>query len=246
MEVAVDQADGPRMHFVLKLYDRRFGTDLRSVLHKHIPHTATGEQLFQDFVRDGQILPFLTEYDHEAKTGSFSIEPADVYYPDSDDDDDDDGDGDGGNEATNIRRAKYEAALWYQCNEYYASETTAYERLAELQGKSIPQLHAHVGVRLREDPCNKKEKTTPAFSSLDRYLDIKGVLLQKITGYRLWDLPIVQNVAPQSQDAWPLIVQTAVDAVHEINKRGIILEDCGPRNVVVDQQTATPFVIDFA
>jgi hypothetical protein len=41
-------------------------------------------------------------------------------------------------------------------------------------------------------------------------------------------------------------VQSAVDAAHEINLRGILMQDCKPRNVVVDQSSQAPFIIDFA
>jgi hypothetical protein len=33
---------------------------------------------------------------------------------------------------------------------------------------------------------------------------------------------------------------------HEINELGIIMWDAAPRNVVVDQQSHTPRIIDFA
>ncbi|KAL2133613.1 hypothetical protein VTI74DRAFT_2015 [Chaetomium olivicolor] len=42
------------------------------------------------------------------------------------------------------------------------------------------------------------------------------------------------------------IIQSAADAAHEINKRGIIMNDCAPRNVVVDGQSNTPRIIDLA
>jgi hypothetical protein len=42
-------------------------------------------------------------------------------------------------------------------------------------------------------------------------------------------------------------VQSAVDAAYHINMRGVIMNDCAPRNVMVKQgDSQTPFIIDFA
>jgi len=77
------------------------------------------------------------------------------------------------------------------------------------------------------------------------YFEVKGVLLQVIDGYKLWDIATTPG-APADPKAWPAIIQAAIDAAHEINKRGVFMEDAAPRNVVVDAQTQKPFIIDLA
>ena len=42
------------------------------------------------------------------------------------------------------------------------------------------------------------------------------------------------------------MIQTAADTAHEVNKRGILMEDCAPRNVMVDARVQKPFIIDLA
>ncbi|EAQ84371.1 hypothetical protein CHGG_08385 [Chaetomium globosum CBS 148.51] len=78
--------------------------------------------------------------------------------------------------------AKYEAALWQDCIEYFECETKAYQQLSDLQGTLVPRLYAHL----------------------------------------------------------------VADAAYEINKRGVLMEDCAPRNVVVDSQSQTPRIVDLA
>ncbi|KAM0229981.1 hypothetical protein ACHAP5_011482 [Fusarium lateritium] len=130
--------------------------------------------------------------------------------------------------------ARFESALWYEANQQY-NETGAYTRLEDLQGIMIPRLYAQVQVASKDnnDPdCND-------------YMSVKGILLQVIPGCNLWDFA-ESSWSPQSQQEWTCIVQQAVDAAHEINKRDIILNDSGPRNVVVDKATHKPFIVDLA
>ncbi|PNP85141.1 hypothetical protein FNYG_01529 [Fusarium nygamai] len=57
---------------------------------------------------------------------------------------------------------------------------------------------------------------------------------------------IAAPCAPTTEEEWFSIVQSAVDSTHEINKRGIVLDDSAPRNVVVDQTTHQVFIVDFS
>ncbi|KAG7287281.1 hypothetical protein NEMBOFW57_006788 [Staphylotrichum longicolle] len=45
---------------------------------------------------------------------------------------------------------------------------------------------------------------------------------------------------------WPAIIQAAADAAHQINKRGVLMEDGAPRNVMVETRLQKPFIIDLA
>ncbi|KAH8680666.1 hypothetical protein BX600DRAFT_428650 [Xylariales sp. PMI_506] len=78
-----------------------------------------------------------------------------------------------------------------------------------------------------------------------QYFEIKGILSQRIYGYDLFDLPI-SPFSPLDQNEWSSLLQSAVDLAHDINKRGYLLNDCSPRNVVVDKRSQSPFIIDLA
>ncbi|KAL2131880.1 hypothetical protein VTI74DRAFT_4492 [Chaetomium olivicolor] len=177
--------------------------------------------VFRSFIKRGLMTPFLHELDEEKKTDILPSRPGDFL----------DGSAEG--------LAKYEAALWRECDEHFQCETEAYTRLRDFQGKSIPQMLAHVRLVLRDDdiPGDLRQMTS--------YFEVKGVLLECIDGYNLGDIATSQ-LAPPDPKEWPGIIQSAANAAHEINRRGIMLRDCAPRNVVFDRRSHIPYIIDFA
>ena len=96
---------------------------------------------------------------------------------------------------------------------------------------------------------NKSSNRTPADLQPEAvsYSEVWGVLLEGIDGYTLEGIT-TSPLAPPAHDQkeWRQIIQSAVDLAHEINKRGIIMQDSAPRNVVVDKWSQTPRIIDFA
>ncbi|RYO82852.1 hypothetical protein DL763_008084 [Monosporascus cannonballus] len=224
MDVTINTKSGSDIRAVLKLYDRRFGTDLRSIRGKHVPHTPADEAAFQSFVRRGDIVPLLRELEEEKKTAL--IMPKAWHLLDG----------------TPEGRAKYETALWQECNDYFNCETETYARLKDLQGRSIPRLYAHVRLALPSPDVPQDLLQQP---QLARYLEVKGILLGLILGYSLWDLA-TSPLSPSDHKIWPGIVQSAVDAAHDINRRGILMDDCEPRNVIVDKRSQSPFIIDLS
>jgi hypothetical protein len=227
MDVTVRTQSGSNIRAVLKLYDRRFGSGLRKILGKHAPHTSEDEAAFRNFVRQGRTTPFLEELQETKWT---SLIPPQPYYVLGD------------SPYTPEDKARYEAALWQECDEYFDCETEVYSRLEDLQGKSIPRLYAHVRLVSRE-PDMPHELLQPQMA---RYFDVKGILVELIPGYNLSDLA-TSPLAPRDRSKWPALVQSAVDAAHHINTRGVIMDDCAPRNVMVKQgDPQTPFIIDFA
>jgi hypothetical protein len=73
----------------------------------------------------------------------------------------------------------------------------------------------------------------------------KASLLEAIHGYKFWDIDSSPGTPPNPK-VWPAIIQAEADAVHQINLRGVPMDDCGPRNVVVDARQQKPFIIDLA
>ncbi|KAF5629987.1 kinase-like domain protein [Fusarium tjaetaba] len=67
--------------------------------------------------------------------------------------------------------------------------------------------------------------------------------MQDLKGCSLSDL-ITAPWAPTTEEEWFSIVQSAVDSTHEINKRGIVLDDSAPHNVVADRITHPVFIVD--
>ncbi|KAG7294345.1 hypothetical protein NEMBOFW57_004416 [Staphylotrichum longicolle] len=218
---------GAKTHFraVLKVYDRRFGEHLRSDLHQnHRPHTPEHEAAFQSFVKEGKIESFICG--REESMRQKKLLPGCGHILDG----------------TENGIAKFEAALWHESKKLFSCEAEAYERLEDLQGKAIPRLYAHVRLTLPKTLVQKELLDEPETAP---YFEVYGIILERITGYNLIDMPM-SALSPENTKLWPGIVQSAVDAVHEINKRGVLMRDCGPRNVVVDKRSQTPFVVDLA
>ncbi|KAK3309862.1 uncharacterized protein B0T15DRAFT_16390 [Chaetomium strumarium] len=213
---------GPPIHCVLKLYDRRFGSSLRDVLgNEPAPYTQENEAAFQTFVARGMMPGFLRHLDERNETAQFAV-AAWKFLEEPD---------------RTERLAKYEAALWYDCIEHFECETQAYRRLADLQGKLVPRMLAHVSLS-----PTKLATTIPQEAA--SYFNIEGILLERIDGYCLSDL--TGFPPPSNLKEWQQIIQSAADAAHEINKYGIIMKDCAPRNVVVDRRSNTPRIVDLA
>ncbi|KAF5966167.1 hypothetical protein FBULB1_11796 [Fusarium bulbicola] len=204
---------------ILKLYDRRFGSSFRGSYGKNIPYCDQAQAAFHSFLQRGAMGPFLKELDDE-------LSSPDVTVP---------------RYASQLRDepdgvAKFEAALWRNANNGFKTETEAYTRMQDLQGVLIPKLYAVVHV------VTAKENT----QQYNEYLDIHGILLEPIAGCSLRDLITAPPYAPTTKEEWSSIVQCAVDSVHEINKRGIVLGDSAPCNVVVGQTSHHVFFVDFA
>ncbi|EAQ88816.1 hypothetical protein CHGG_05435 [Chaetomium globosum CBS 148.51] len=107
---------------------------------------------------------------------------------------------------------------------------------SHLQGESIPRMLAHVRVIV---PVPKLP------SEMSKYFELKGVLVERISGYSLADLG-TSPLAPSDPKKWPAIVQSAVNLAHTLDATGVLMGDCAPRNVIVDKRTHKPFFIDFA
>ncbi|KAF9773464.1 hypothetical protein IL306_008705 [Fusarium sp. DS 682] len=212
---------------VLKLYDRRFGTHFRELNGKYKPCRSQDEAAYRSFLQQGKMRPFLEELEETYRTAL--IQPsASHFYEDEDEHTLPDG------------AERFEAALWYEADQHFKTETRAYAQLNDLQGKYIPRLYAHV----RLPPPEIDADALTDMESED-YLRVHGVLMQYIPGFELRNLTKSLPV-PSDISEWTAIAQRAVDAAHEINKRGVILQDSGPRNVMVNRVAKIPFIIDFA
>lgn len=218
---------GEPFEAVLKLFDRRFGEYLRSNGRVHWPYMRRSEDAFDSFVRRNVMDCFITKLLQEREKALFKKPPHHFIHDDDDDDDD------GENEMN-----RYEAALWQECEDMFDCEVKSYEHLKDFQGTGIPRLLASVHLVGESSTIPSDLVNEPAA----KYWDVKGILLQYIPGINL------MNLDSSSIDVkeWESLIQRSVDLAHEINKSGLVMEDCSPRNVIVHQQSQQPFFIDFA
>ncbi|KAL6824267.1 hypothetical protein J3E69DRAFT_287188 [Trichoderma sp. SZMC 28015] len=220
MCVTITLDSGQDVQAVLKLYDRRFGMDLRDCNEVHLPLTTAKQALFESFVRRSAIGPFLIQLAQDQEKELIPI-PAHHHL-------DDDFEG----------SEKYEAALWKDCDDMFHCETKAYELLKDLQGAGVPRLLA--AVRLVDTSSSTPSDLIDGPDA--KYWDVNGILLQFIPGINLINL----DSSSIDVKEWPILVQRSMDLVHKINEHGVVMMDCSPRNVIVDQQSQQPFIIDFA
>ncbi|KAK4060357.1 hypothetical protein Trihar35433_10221 [Trichoderma harzianum] len=221
MCVTITLDSGQVIHAVLKLYDRRFGVDLRDYRMVHLPLTTAKQALFESFVRRNAIGPFLTQLAQDQERELLPIQPHHHL-------DDDNFEG----------SEKYEAALWKDCDDMFHCETKAYELLKDLQGAGIPRLLA--AVRLVDTSSSIPSDLIDGSDA--KYWEVNGILLQFIPGINLINL----DSSSIDVKEWPILVQRSMDLAHKINEYGVVMMDCSPRNVIVNQQSQQSFIIDFA
>ncbi|KAL9566587.1 hypothetical protein ACKAV7_009502 [Fusarium commune] len=178
---------------IVKLCDRRFGTQFCECYDENIPYCDQAKAAYHSFLQRGAMGPFLEELDDEQST------PDVIPRTASDIRDEPDG------------VARFEAALWRSANKHFKTQTEAYMRMRDHQGVLIPKLYAVLRVvTVKED------------SREDEYLDIHGILLKPIAGHSLSDL-ITAPCAPVTKKEWLSTVQRAVDSAHEISISEVFL-----------------------
>ncbi|KAI1394580.1 hypothetical protein F4819DRAFT_481118 [Hypoxylon fuscum] len=215
MVVTFDTQLGP-MKAILKLYDRRFGPDFRTIGGRYSPHTSEDEAIWQEYVHQGRAPEFFDRIKQDQAASRLYWSP-EHYYEDSWE-----------------GRAQYEGGLQRRVLEYFDTETATYERLADIQGTYIPTMLAHVYV----------SQPLPDLAKMEVYFRIPDILIQLINSCSLWQLADPSN-APKAKELEG-IVQEAVDIANAINDHGVVMKDCRPQNVIVEWDTHQPFIHDFA
>ncbi|RYP89567.1 hypothetical protein DL770_004288 [Monosporascus sp. CRB-9-2] len=207
---------------ILKLFDRRFSIYReREGYASEYPHTQQTEAAWQDYVRRGSaevLFDCFRRIDEEEGTGQYHL----LYKND---------------EKTEWERlVEQEGLVCYSEQIRHATEVQAYKELQALQGRCVPRFMASVTLDMPSTP--------PDLPST--YFEIRGILLQKVCGFKLEDL---LSKLPNNPLAWEEIIQNAVDAAKEINRAGVLHRHCSSWNVVVarlDEYTFQPFILDFA
>lgn len=126
MLVQLDSSPPFKGHFILKLYDRRFATQLRND-EEASPWSPEIESEYNEFVYDGRASEFFD-------LCSAKFRDDDEYWVD-----------DEHREMWN--REQHEAYLQYLCRRTYNTESDAYSLLHDMQGKHVPRLFARLLLR---------------------------------------------------------------------------------------------------
>ncbi|KAE8358597.1 hypothetical protein BDV27DRAFT_150296 [Aspergillus caelatus] len=117
----------------------------------------------------------------------------------------------------------------------YETEVELYQTLKDIQGKDIPQLFACLTV--------SSSSSSQEFS-VNKYIDVPGVLLQYIDGFLLTDM-----AAHAPREVWQSVCDDAIQIVNLIGDRGILNGDVKTRNFIVQENPGRKFkvfMIDFA
>lgn len=228
MVIAYKTKSGIPKKAVLKVFDRRFGKSFRKIpapYECYAPHTSEKENSWSNYIRRGKAQALFEEIkaDYE-QTQTLPCCPAE-YWMDEDDPD---------------RFARFEGALQYDALRHFKNETTAYERLVEVQGQCIPKLLAHVRISLGSD----ETKTAGINTDNSKFFEINGILMEQIEGFSLDKL--LSNPTLLDEGKWKNVLQRVVDTAKDINERGVVLGDCRPGNVLIRASSETPFFHDFA
>lgn len=224
-EIVYETKSGGTRRGVLKVFDRRFGQSFRKVPGLHelvfLGHTTGLEAAWRGYVREGKAEAFFEEIrnNQERNDNTLPRGPAKYFIQRRPD-----------------RKARYEGALQYNCLRSFENETRAFERLADLEGQSIPKLLAHVRVLVEADDLNT-EGTEGA-----EFFRVNGIIMEQIEGFSLDDL----LSSPLTADRWEDVLQRTVDSTKEINIRGVVMSDCRSGNVMVQTSNGTPIIHDFA
>lgn len=187
----------PPKHAVVKLYDRRYALQLRED-KKIVPWTQSVEEQYREFVGSGEAAEFIAALEEDDDTGDDVGQPWDA--------------------------ARDEAFLFDFCRDLYISETEAYRRLEDLQGRNVPKAFAKIRLKLwsSSDP--------PSVDTRD-FFEVPGILMEYIRGY---DLAKMMFHAPSS--TWQNTCEEAIRIVNVIGDHGILNEDIKTRNVLIREE----------
>lgn len=128
-----------------------------------------------------------------------------------------------------------EAYLHDHMQGLYETEVEVYNTLKDIHGKDIPQLFACFTV-----PSSSSSQEV----SVNKYIDIPGILLQYIDGF-----PLTNIAAHASRETWQSLCDDAIQIINLIGDRGILNEDVNTRSFIVHDNPGNKlkvFMIDFA
>ncbi|CAM1505883.1 Fc.00g115200.m01.CDS01 [Cosmosporella sp. VM-42] len=221
MEVRLKTQDGDEQTAVLKLYDRRFGSNRREPYSRTgRPHTPETEAAWKEYLSSGMAETLLKQL-------RYNDRPAFAY---NDEDDDDEP------QSKLEQLGKIECKAYYYCQKQHSTEVQAYRKLKALQGSCIPEFIASVTF-----------DSIPVPDDLPGcYFQVPGILLEHVPGFPFRD--IILRI-PEKPQLWQELIQAAVDLTVKVNQAGVFHNDCKPRNFLVKELGENKYqlyLLDFA
>lgn len=205
---------------VLKLYDRRFSTQLRDDMGAK-PWTPEIEQQYRDFVDCDDAREYFSYW--WALNQPSDLVDTYAYL--------------------NRKRwsaAKSEAYLQFNCTEMFDEEKKAYELMSDLQGRCVPRI---LGDVVLDQPYAFKEleDEEDADEVHESLTTIPGILMQHLDGF--FHLTDLHKHLPSEH--WQSILDSSVQTINKIQDCGIYNRDVNTRSIMVDPMTHQVRMIDF-
>lgn len=225
MEVQWVSSSGETRIAILKFFDRRYGDSRQSQWSTYPEHSHSIEACWQRYVQSGQapyLFNHIEEMDRDEGEGVWDLGSAFTEDEDAD------------NADTWETTAKKEGLHQYRALQRWRSEIRAYEHLERLQGKCVPLFYGTTSFSL----------APPGSESDPEYFRVGGILVERIDGFVLDSLLDMTEASPDTD--WQGLVQRTVEVAEEVNKCGVINNDCKPHNMIVQTPSLQPFEIDFA
>ena len=198
---------------ILKMHDRRFSPSLRRGYNTSYDEDA--QRAWREYVREGRapaLFPFMREKACREDEGEL-VETDSETDPSSDEEDK----VPRTPAETVTKNGKREGIIQWKALDLWHCETRAYAKLAHLQGHCIPRLLAVVHLTVPSTPPG-------LLSGKDNeYFTIGGILTEYVEGFNLADLGVRASVP---RERWQGIIQSAVNAAHDINDSSVINCDC--------------------
>lgn len=126
-----------------------------------------------------------------------------------------------------------EASLTQEMLKIYRAETSAYERLNDIQGQMVPRFFGALEMDITPDGITPNEQQRQHFQ-------IKGILLEYVPGFSLSDL--VSNVPPEACQG---IVDQGIRIVHALSDRDVLNTDVRPSNFIVSRSGDDDQAMDY-
>ncbi|KAK4128783.1 hypothetical protein N657DRAFT_652367 [Parathielavia appendiculata] len=111
----------------------------------------------------------------------------------------------------------------------FLKERNRSEGLAKFEAALCKYVSSKLGTRmLAHVRLSATERAIGMPNEAPCYFEVRGILLPPIDVYCLEDL--TQGPLPRNFRTWQRIIHSAADAAYGINKHGITMTDCAPRN----------------
>lgn len=216
---------------VLKLYDRRFSTELRYSEASAGPWNPEEETAYKEFIEAGHADEFFFYWDAaKERSTRFTAKYMDNF-----------------DEWSDVKR---EAYIQWVSTTTFEVEKKAYEQMKDLQGQDVPKLLGEIVLSSSDDAhtddgphkveSNEHDNEDDDDDDKARFTACPGLLLQHIKGF---SLTILSQKLPREH--FQSVVDSALTVLRRIQGCGILNRDVNTRSFIVNPDTHKTMMIDF-